>query len=114
MSFLFNFQLEAYFESRSRSQHCVKNRWAKLAVYIHRRMDKITTYLNDRELVFEAGESEELSESFKKFVAQEGSPEDFGFLWEAFEVWADQGVSVSGGREKTLAKITHLPATYSQ
>ena len=72
-----------------------------LAGKIAGKLERVAPSLYERNLPFEAGEAESLAQRFR----DEG---DFHDCWADLVEWGE-AVVVSGGREKSLCKISDLP-----
>ena len=113
MSSLFNFHINTYMSQCSNEFMTSNHRWEKFAEYLHRRLEKAVEFLDNRELVFEAGEASELSRRFLGFADKEHHyPDEFHMIWEDLRDWSEQTVIISG-RERDLATLPALPASFS-
>ena len=79
-----------------------------MAMMLSKWLRKIAEGLESKNLPFEAGDTWSLSEDFDKLVENGGDAEAFAMLWQDMEQWGQMTI-VSGGREKELCEVPHLP-----
>lgn len=111
MSFLFSFKFTTFFEDDRYAAH--PQRWENLAWYVAKRLRKISVFLEENGLPFEAGEAEDLDRRFREFSnLKQGTGEGLCELWEDLMSWSEQSVVVQG-REYIIANIACLPNPYT-
>lgn len=106
--YAYRLNLQPFFANPPRAE-----RFEALAIFISRRLYAMARALGEKDLVFEAGDAEDLAQRFNDFAnSEDTSCFAFSQLWEELEQWGETTVQW-GRREKSLCNIDRLPVEFS-